>query len=241
MEWLKPELKKKKNSEAKSRLESAWEQILDEVRELSYEPYIDDQIEISNVYEICEELINSDILKDESWDLRKEIIKDFVQNHYYNEYSVDEPIEELVSAMCTTQAEELEYADILLNTGYSYLAFDGAKIYKKYGQPDRYYKLLEERLGDDYREYQELIDYYKDVDPDKACQIAEIGLKKCYRHRTEFLIFIIHHAKDTGDEEKYFKLLDNVTRRSYVDVNRIYEEFGVSSIWLREMRRSRKT
>ncbi len=225
---------------SKSHLEKAWERIGEEISELRDAPYIDDNIEITYVWNICDELIESGKLGKESWELRKKIIKDIIKNHYYDEYSVDDPLEQLMQAMCTNKKEKQECADMLLNSGYSYLAFDGAKIYKELGQPAKYYKMIENYLSSNPREYLELIEYYKDTDPDKACEIAERGLKKCYQNRTEFLICLIQRAKDKGDEERYYKLLRGARLRSYVDVSKIYEKFGVDKNALRAAKAKKK-
>ncbi|MBP3279172.1 MAG: hypothetical protein J6M44_09485 [Butyrivibrio sp.] len=225
---------------AKSQLEKAWERISNEISELEDAPYIDDNIEITYVWNICDELIESGNLGKESWELRKKIIKDIIKNHYYDEYSVDDPLEQLMHAMCTNKKEKLECAEMLLNSGYSYLVFDGAKIYKELGQPGKYYKMMEKYLSSNPREYLELIEYYKDTDLDKACEIAERGLKKCYQNRTEFLICLIQRAKDKGDEEQYYKLLRGARLRSYVDVGEIYEKFGVDKNALRVAKAKKK-
>ncbi len=168
------------------------------------------------------------------------IIKDIIRNHYYDEYSVDEPLEDLVQAMCTTKKEKLEFADMLLKDAPSYMAIEGAKIYKEFGHPEKYYKLMEGRLGSEAGAYLELIGYYKDVNPDKAAGIAQQGLKKCYRGRTDMLIYLIQHAKNQGNEEEYMKLLRGVRLRSYVDVSKIYETFGVSKESLRVVKVKKK-
>ena len=225
---------------SKTQLEKGWERICDEIKELMDAPYIDDNIEITYVWNTCDDLIESGNLGKESWDLRKKIIKDIIKNRYYDEYSVNEPLEELMHAMCTNKKEKLECADMLLNSGYSYLAFDGAKIYKELGEPKKYYKMMENYLGSNPREYLELIDYYKDVDPDKASEIAERGLKKCYHNRTEFLIYLIQRAKDKGDKEQYYKLLRGARLRSFVDAGEIYEKFGVDKSALRVAKAKKK-
>ncbi len=142
--------------------------------------------------------------------------------------------------MCTTKKEKLECADMLLNSGTTYLAIDGAKIYKDLGHPEKYYKLMESQLGSDPKLYLELIDFYKDSNPAKAAEIAERGLKKCYHSRTELLIFLIQFAKDQGNEEEYYKLLRGARLRNYVDVSMIYETFKVDKNALRSSKQASK-
>ena len=232
-------LEKEKNdtkvAENASQLQEAWTQILSEIRALRNEPYIDDQIEITNIYEICEKIISNGELGKEPWELRKKIIKDVIRNHYYSDYSVDEPLEDLIHAMCTTKKEKLECADILINAGPAYIAIEGAKIYKEQGQPEKYYKLMENQLGSEPGLYLELISFYKDSNPDKAAEIAERGLKKCNRDRTELLIHLIQYAKNHGNEEEYYKLLRGARLRSHVDVSKIYETFMVDNDALRAL------
>ena len=57
----------------KSWLKARWNKICRLMRALDREPYIDDQIEIEEIWKICEEMIASGRLTEEPWELRKSI------------------------------------------------------------------------------------------------------------------------------------------------------------------------
>ena len=69
-----------KNSPPKSPLEIAWKEIQRNIKMLSFYSYIDDQIEITMIWDICEDLIKSDVLKNEAWDLKEKILKEIMKN-----------------------------------------------------------------------------------------------------------------------------------------------------------------
>ncbi|MCD8021702.1 MAG: hypothetical protein LUF30_01495 [Lachnospiraceae bacterium] len=72
--------------EGKKLLSAAWTQIGDLLASLRYEPYIDDQYEISEIWEICEELIKEHKCQAAPWSLRKKILSDIAANEYYDYY-----------------------------------------------------------------------------------------------------------------------------------------------------------
>ena len=59
-----------------SPLEDAWDRIKDLLEDLSLEPYIDDQIQITEIWEIVEELIRQGGLEKEPWDLKEKILQE---------------------------------------------------------------------------------------------------------------------------------------------------------------------
>lgn len=71
LEYLQAMIKAEKNAPLKSHLEEQWSEIRRLMKSLDFEPYIDDQIEIDEIWEICEELIKDGALKEEAWPLRK--------------------------------------------------------------------------------------------------------------------------------------------------------------------------
>ena len=56
-----------KNTSKKSYLEKNWTEIKRLMNVLKHEPYIDDQIEIEEIWDICEEMISDGRLADETW------------------------------------------------------------------------------------------------------------------------------------------------------------------------------
>lgn len=115
----------------KTPLEKAWEQIRLDVFALSCEPYIDDQMELQDVYEICDQLAKSGQLKDEEWQVRKAILLEMISNHFYGDYCLEEPMEQLMNAMFTTPEERVKAAELIKVYGDRYTRYYGEALYKK--------------------------------------------------------------------------------------------------------------
>lgn len=82
-----------------SYLEEQWREIQQLYLQLSYEPYIDDQLEIDEVWEILEELVKYLNENDEEQALMKEIATLIEENDYYDEYGCNDPMEMLYNAL----------------------------------------------------------------------------------------------------------------------------------------------
>ena len=67
----------------------------------------------------------------------------------------------------------------------------------------------------------ELINYYRDKDPEKAVELAELGMKKCRDDQTDLVIFLIQRARENHDTAKEAKLLKSAKLRRAVDYSRV--------------------
>ena len=65
VEYLKADIAAAKAAPKKSYLEEQWAEIMRLINVLDYEPYIDDQIEIEEIWNICEVMIKSGKLESE--------------------------------------------------------------------------------------------------------------------------------------------------------------------------------
>lgn len=203
-------------------LQASWNQIRELFQILSYERYIDDQLEIDEVWNICEVLVKRDRFAEEDWKIRKKILKDIVSHEYYDRYGCCDPIQKLAEKLYITDAEVLEFADILNEHGY--YAREAADLYRQYGRRDRYIQYLETHLDRSSKEYLELIQCYcKDGNEAGARETAEQGLGKCKDDLTELFIFLLKDADKNGDKEKYKKLYASAKRRKMADIVRVDE------------------
>ena len=221
LEYLKADIAAAKSAPKKSYLEEQWSEICRLLETLSYEPYIDDQFEISEIWDICEEMINSGNLQEESWTIRRKVIEDIIDGEYYDEYGVIDPMMDLFKALMFTKDERLEVADLIFATGSDYMKQDGAELYKECGQQEKYIAYTEHHLRDKEEPYMEVINYYNDKDPKRAVEIAELGLKKCRDDQTDLIIFLIQRAKEDGDKDKLLRLLKSAKLRRAVDLDRV--------------------
>ena len=77
-------LERKKIKQMESFLEDSWNDVCEVVEWLSFEKDIDDQTEIDTVLEICKELVQSDEIQYDEWQLRKKVLTDIVEHDYYD-------------------------------------------------------------------------------------------------------------------------------------------------------------
>ncbi|MBR1710564.1 MAG: hypothetical protein IJ719_17355 [Clostridia bacterium] len=221
LEYLKADIAAAKAAPKGSYLEEQWTEIERLIENLRYEPYIDDQVEIDEIWDICDKMIKSGELKNESWKTRERVIKSIIEDEYYDYYGVSDPMKDLFKALMITQEEKLKIADLIYKTGSDYMKKDGAELYKECGQQEKYYTYVEEHLEKKEKPYMELINYYKTVNPAKAVEIAELGMKKCKDDQTDIFIFLIECARKEEDKNKEAKLLTSAKLRSAVNFSKV--------------------
>ena len=188
----------------KSVLESSWKQIHELIKSLSYERYIDDQLEIDEIWKICAAIVK--YMKDnvEPWELRKIVLNDIIENEYYDYYGCSDPMENLLDVLCCEEDEYIEMAEIMEQFGKGEKA---TAIYLKFGYDQRYIECLQKRLAKNSNTYLALIDYYDSHDKyDKALEIAWLALEKCKDDLTDIFVFLIKNAYKNGDEVSANKL-----------------------------------
>lgn len=201
-------------------LKASWGQIGELLRILSYERYIDDQLEIDEVWNICRALIKRGRFEEEDWKLRKKILREMITHDYYDCYGCYDPIKELAEKLYITDEETLEFADLLNECGL--YARQAADIYRQYGRNDKYVRYLETHLNKSSKEYVELTQYYHDSGNESgAREIAERGLKQCKDDLTDLFVFLLQDATACGDEERYKKFYASAKRRKMVDTVRL--------------------
>lgn len=218
----------------KSALEEAWEQIRMDIFELSCEPYIDDQWELEEVYEICDGLAQGGKLPNEKWKVRGAIALEIIKNDMYRHYSLEEPMEILMNAMFTTPEDCRKAAALIDEYGDHYMWRYGADFYKKGGDLSLYYCFLEAHLDDRNRsdrslqkDYLELIKYYRSFDDEKAKELANDGLKKLKDETTDLMIDLMRWAYEKNDEKKFKNLLRRAKMRKGVS-DRAVKEYLVT-------------
>lgn len=82
-------------NEATSELKKKWNLIQENVLSLSYEKYIDDQVEIDTIYDACYEMIRFLDKYDCEYADMKAILQDILVNEYYDRVGCYFPMEEL--------------------------------------------------------------------------------------------------------------------------------------------------
>ena len=220
VECLQKSIAEEKSRPPKSQIQEQWDEIKRLVKYLQFEPYIDDQWEIEEIWDLCREIAASSELKDEPWSRRKEMLSYIIDGDYYGNISADEGMRDLFFALCFSPEEKRECADMAFRHGIGAVLSDAAKLYKECGLPEKYYEHLERLLGRDEKPYLELIGYYRYSDPEKAAAIAEAGLKKCDT-QTELMLHLLQKAKQDGDEQRFSRLMQGARRRRAVDFDAV--------------------
>ncbi len=201
-------------------LAASWGQIGELLDALKYQPYIDDQWEVEEIWKICNALLMTNKLEQEDWVLRKNIFSDIILHNYYSKYGCYDPMFDLSNKLCVKADEFLAFADIMDNSGY--YKKEAAHLYHKYGRDDKYVSYLETHLEKESEIYVALINYYKEHDNfDRACRVAEQALEKCKDDLTEAFIYLLVDAEKREDKDKYKKLYSSAKRRRLADINRI--------------------
>lgn len=228
LEDLRIIIEAEKNSPPKSYLEEQWDEIRRQMKSLDFEPYIDDQVEIDIIWDICKELIGSGKIKNEEWLIRKRIVTEIIDGEFFDYYGVFDPMEDLFSALCITPEEKLECADLAFRTGSDYMKNYCAKLYLENGKPEKYYAFLETRLGREEAPYLELIEHFHDSEPGKALQIAEQGWSKCKDRQTGLAVFLIRNAQEKGDNASVQKYMRSAKTRRIIDFAKVQKEITIT-------------
>ncbi len=211
-------LERKKIKQMESFLEDSWNDVCEVVEWLSFEKDIDDQPEIDTVLEICKELVQSDEIQYDEWQLRKKVLTDIVEHDYYDNLGASDIMEELAEKLCTNDEEYLAYADILYINENKEKA---ALLYNQHGREDKYITYLENHLGSEQKNYNALITYYNQHNQkDDAIRVAQLGLKNCKDDLTDIFIFLLLHTRE-NDATWFKKLFASAKRRKNVDMIKI--------------------
>ena len=206
----------------KTYLEKCWEEIGQQIYELSLEPYVDDQVEIDVIWEKIDEMIQSGRLSSENWDIRRSVLKDIVDNDFYDYYGVSDPMHDLIPKLLLTDTEKKQLADYLWETPKRSLEL-ADQLYQEIGETDRHLQYAEQRLKDQAGPYLDLIHYYADKDEAKALKIAEQGRVKCRNDLDEIYIFMINCARKRDDFEEIKRLLRSAKSRRGADFRHIMQ------------------
>lgn len=212
---------KEEEKPKESLLRGAWTQIKELISELMDEPYIDDQVEIDEIWEIAEALIKRGGFEKEPWEVKEMILKEIYDNNFFDYYGVYDPMCDLANAICVTREENLKRAEIMMSAGRGYLGCDAAELYRELGEEVKCVQYFEEHLGKEKEAYEIVIDYYKDTDHEKAVEIARLALDKCKEDQTPFFVFLLQDAKDKGNEADFKKLIQSAHRRRAVKSSEI--------------------
>lgn len=207
---------KKEKEPEKSFLRGTWKQIMDLIEELRYEPYIDDQVQIEEIWNIVEALLKRGGFDKEPWEVKEHILEKIYENEYYDYYGVYDPMRDLANAVCSNKEENLKRAAIMMKAGRGYFGAEAAKLYRELGEEEKCVEYFENHLGKEEEPYLILIDYYKNRDYEKAVEAANLAIQNCQKDQTPFFIFLLQDAKDRGDEAVFKKLLQSAHRRKAV-------------------------
>ena len=218
---------KKEEKQKETFLRGTWSQISDLISELMDEPYIDDQIQIEEIWNIIEALIKRGGFDQEPWEVKQYILEEIYKNDFYDYYGVYDPMKDLADVICTSREENLKRAEIMMESARGYLGAEAAKLYREMGEESKCAEYFENHLGKEEEPYEILIDYYKERDYEKAVVIANQAIQKCKKDQTPFFLFLLQDARDRGDEIDFKKLMQSAHRRRAVNSAKVDERFSL--------------
>lgn len=205
-----------------------WKEITDLMIILSGEPYIDDQLEIQEIWDLVADMLKSGKLKDEPWELRRALAEIIIHHDLFDNFGCYDPMEDLLKAIPQSDEEKEAVADMIIDNGYPYLIEKLAlPIFRELGREDRIIAFVESTLKYEEKPYLQVIEYYRDRDPQKAMQVAEEGFSRVKDNQTELVLFLLQDAIARGDEEKKQKLLKSAHLRRRINEKKVYETLGL--------------
>lgn len=207
-------------------LEENWQEIRRLMKKLDYEPYIDDQYEIEEIWDICEELIKSGRIGESSWESREEILSEITEGEFFDWYGVYDPMNDLFEALCLNGEEKVACADMVFRKGSGFMKQKTAPYYLEGGRPDKYYAYLESSLGRESGPYEELIAYYWDKEREKAVALADMAMTKCKSRMTGIMVYLLKDAAEKGDTARYAKLTRRAKARDSIDYGEVLRRLG---------------
>lgn len=226
LQRLREIIEEEENAPPKTYLEENWAEIKRLIKIIDLTPYIDDQIELAEIWNLCEEMIGSGELPEEDWSVREKILYEIIEEEYFDYCGLSDPIRDLRHAIVLTKEEELLYADMIVERGSGHMMAEAAKIWLENGKPEKYYAYREKCLGKDGSVYWELIRYYRETEPGKAFELAELAMQKCRENLTEIVIFLLQDAKEKDDRIKYKKLMKSAKIRQSINYSVVLEIMG---------------
>lgn len=210
-----------KEKPKESFLRGTWSQIQSLLNRLSYEPYIDDQYEIEEIWNIVAALIKRGGFEKEEWGVKAEILKEIYENDFFDYYGVSDPMQDLAGVICSTREENLRRARIMMDAGGEYLGADAAKLYRELGEEEKCVEYFESHLAKKEEPYEIVMNYYEKTDHNRAVEIARPAIEKCKENQTPFFIFLLQDAKNKGDEAGFKKLWVSAHRRRAVNASEV--------------------
>ncbi len=193
--------------DAETQLVELWKEIKDNLRSLSYEPYLDDQVEFDMIWEASEEMVKILNENDEiSESFRRNLIRSIGENDYYHELDCDDPMQTLAYALCKTDDDFILLADGLYACGSKK---EAAELYRTHGAEEKYITYLIGILKRDTEDYDTVISYFEKTGRQKrAAEVALLGLSNCKKGNfTEIYCCLIRDALAKGDQalaEEYY-------------------------------------
>ena len=219
LEYLKVSVENEKNGDRKHTLEKEWERIKGNLYILSFEPYIDDQTELQDIWSSCEYLAKDPQTKNVPWEIRSRVLVEMDEANRKYDFGLDDPMDMLENALIQSDEEEILLADLLFQKKASKKR--AVLIYRKHGLLDRCIDYIESTLGRDPEPYTEVINYFRERDPERAMQAAMKGLAIARKDLTDIVIFFVEQAFKNNDASKLKCLLEFAKEKRNVSYTRV--------------------
>ena len=200
-----------------------WEIIKYNLTRLSYEPYIDDQLEIDEVWRVSEEVCAYLKENDISSELKMSLIRTFVENLFFDEFGCYDATWNFANALCKNREDDLYFAGCLWKNGGFFRKY-AAEIYLRHGREDKYIEYLMQSLAKDTAAYEKAIRYFQSTGKrEMAVEVAKIGLEKCKHDQTMIYCTLVEDALMRDDQKRVQELRASARRKRRVNQIKVEE------------------
>lgn len=209
------------NEKKNSYLCNQWDDIQYLIEKLYCERFIDDQYELEEIDDIVNEVLQNENTREESWEIRSEILRDIYDHHFYKSLCIYESMEKLFEGLCYTDDEHLQKIEMMVSLDGGIVNDKTAKLFAQYGKFDKALAYYENNLYSRIEPYEFLMNYYKEIEFQKAVEYATLAKENCKDDLTLPYLILIEDALRREDTNEYKKLISSAKRRKCVDYLKI--------------------
>lgn len=207
----------KHNERKNSYLCHQWDDIQYLIEKLYCERFIDDQSELEEIEEIVDEILQNEQIREESWEIRSEILRDIYDHHFYKSLCIYESMKKLFEGLCFTDDEYLQKIEIMVSIDGGIVNDKTAKLLAQYGKFEKAVEYYENNLYSQIEPYEFLMKYYKEINFQKAVDYAMLAKENCKDDLTMSYLILIEDALRREDTNEYRKLIASAKQRKCVD------------------------
>lgn len=174
-------------------------------------------IQLEEIEEIVDEILQNEQIREESWEIRSEILRDIYDHHFYKSLCIYESMKKLFEGLCFTDDEYFQKIEIMVSIDGGIVNDKTAKLLAQYGKFEKAVEYYENNLYSQIEPYEFLMKYYKEINFQKAVDYAMLAKENCKDDLTMSYLILIEDALRREDTNEYRKLIASAKQRKCVD------------------------